>query len=85
MSDGDSYINVAYTKADGEHDCLHYIYSTFGAPTVLVAKTSRSSELEVNLTRFLSPNVTDRAGSLTFTNGTPDTVLAFVFTKVKIL
>lgn len=81
----DSLINVAYTRADGEHDCLHYIYSTFGAPTVLVAKTSSYSHLNVNWKLFLSQNVTDIARSLTFTNDTPETVLALVFTKVNIL
>lgn len=83
MEKDDSYINVAHVTANGSDDALHYIYTSFGAPTVFVAKTSLNATLDFNLTRFVSENVTDRYRSLNFTGGTPDAALALVFTEVK--
>ncbi|NWX39771.1 GLMPA protein, partial [Steatornis caripensis] len=51
-----SSINLLHVRAVGPSDTLHYIWSSIGAPAVLlVATESSSSALRVNWTQLLSP------------------------------
>ncbi len=47
-------MNVAYTKAVGENDTLHYIVSSVGIPGILVAKTPLNSTLELDWKKMFS-------------------------------
>ncbi|NXF39540.1 GLMPA protein, partial [Nyctibius bracteatus] len=76
-----SSVNLLHVRAVGPGDTLHYIWSSIGAPTVLlVATASGSSVLRVNWTRLLSPAP---AGAIWI--DPPSSVVysaAVVFTKV---
>ncbi|KAM6234284.1 glycosylated lysosomal membrane protein [Porphyrio hochstetteri] len=76
-----SSVNLLHVRAVGPSDTLHYVWSSIGAPAVLlVASGSRSSSLRVNWTRLLSPAP---AGAIWI--DPPSSVLysaAVVFTKV---
>ncbi|KAM6039569.1 glycosylated lysosomal membrane protein isoform 2-T2 [Chlamydotis macqueenii] len=77
----DSSVNLLHVRAVGAADTLHYVWSSIGAPAVLlVATKSRSSALGVNWTRLLSPAPAgaiwiDPPGSVVYS-------AAVVFTKV---
>ncbi|NXE16465.1 GLMPA protein, partial [Lophotis ruficrista] len=52
----DSSVNLLHVRAVGAGDTLHYVWSSIGAPAVLlVATESRSSALRIDWTRLLSP------------------------------
>ncbi|XP_071583351.1 glycosylated lysosomal membrane protein isoform X1 [Heliangelus exortis] len=54
-----SSVNLLHVRAVGPRDTLHYIWSSIGAPTVLlVATKSRTSALHINWTQLLSPSPT---------------------------
>ncbi|XP_077183146.1 glycosylated lysosomal membrane protein [Paroedura picta] len=49
--------NLLHVRAVGHNDTIHYVWSTIGAPTVLLVYTgSPSSTLHVNWTKLLSPS-----------------------------
>uniref|UniRef100_A0A8C3KGE4 Glycosylated lysosomal membrane protein n=1 Tax=Calidris pygmaea TaxID=425635 RepID=A0A8C3KGE4_9CHAR len=77
----DSSVNLLHVRAAGPADTLHYVWSSIGAPAVLlVATASGSSVLRVNWTRLLSPAP---AGAIWI--DPPSSVVysaAVVFTKV---
>ncbi|NXT24289.1 GLMPA protein, partial [Syrrhaptes paradoxus] len=51
-----SSVNLLHVRAVGPNDTLHFVWSSIGAPAVLlVATESRSSVLRLNWTRLLSP------------------------------
>ncbi|NWI57755.1 GLMPB protein, partial [Calyptomena viridis] len=51
-----SSVNLLHVRAQGPRDTLHYVWSSIGAPAVLlVATESPSSSLGINWTRLLSP------------------------------
>jgi hypothetical protein len=75
---------VAYTRADGATNTLHYVYSSRGLPTLLVARTGLKSNMTVDWKSFLSSNYSDVKNSVTFTQK-PDYAYAVVFTKVSVL
>nr|XP_030147410.3 glycosylated lysosomal membrane protein isoform X1 [Taeniopygia guttata] len=76
-----SSVNLLHVRALGPEDSLHYVWSSIGAPSVLlVATSSPSSALRVNWTQLLSPNP---AGAVWIEP--PDSVVyatAVVFTKL---
>lgn len=76
-----SSVNLLHVRAAGPGDSLHYVWSSIGAPAVLlVATRSPSSALRVNWTQLLSPSP---AGAIWIEP--PDSVVyssAVVFTKV---
>ncbi|XP_038017814.1 glycosylated lysosomal membrane protein [Motacilla alba alba] len=76
-----SSVNLLHVRAVGPEDSLHYVWSSIGAPSVLlVATQSPSSALRVNWTQLLSPNP---AGAIWIEP--PDSVVystAVVFTKL---
>ncbi|MEE6525706.1 hypothetical protein FKM82_025894, partial [Ascaphus truei] len=51
-----SSVNLLHIRAVGPGSTIHYVWSTIGAPTVLLVYTgSEQSQLRVNWTRLLSP------------------------------
>ncbi|XP_030821026.1 glycosylated lysosomal membrane protein isoform X1 [Camarhynchus parvulus] len=76
-----SSVNLLHVRAVGPGDSLHYVWSSIGAPSVLlVATRSPSSALRVNWTQLLSPSP---AGAVWI--DPPDSVVyssAVVFTKL---
>lgn len=51
-----SSVNVLHVRAVGRSDSLHYVWSSIGAPSVLlVATSSPSSALSIDWSRLLSP------------------------------
>lgn len=76
-----SSVNLLHVQAVGPRDSLHYVWSSIGAPAVLlVATQSPSSALRVNWSQLLSPSP---AGAIWIEP--PDSVVystAVVFTKV---
>ncbi|KGL98527.1 Lysosomal protein NCU-G1-A, partial [Charadrius vociferus] len=76
-----SSVNLLHVRAVGPADTLHYIWSSIGAPAVLlVATASQSSALRINWTQLLSPAP---AGAIWI--DPPSSVVystAVVFTKV---
>ncbi|XP_056366968.1 glycosylated lysosomal membrane protein [Oenanthe melanoleuca] len=77
----DSSVNLLHVQAVGPRDSLHYVWSSIGAPAVLlVATQSPSSALRVNWSQLLSPSP---AGAIWIEP--PDSVVystAVVFTKL---
>uniref|UniRef100_A0A8C8RJR3 Glycosylated lysosomal membrane protein n=1 Tax=Pelusios castaneus TaxID=367368 RepID=A0A8C8RJR3_9SAUR len=76
-----SSVNLLHVRAVGRNDTLHYVWSTIGAPTVLLLYTrSPSSALHVNWTKLLSASPAgaiwiEPPGSVVYST-------AVVFTKV---
>ena len=50
------FINVAYTKAEGKTDTIHYLITSVGTPAVLIAKTKNNVSIHVHWEKFLSKN-----------------------------
>lgn len=78
-----SSVNLLHVRAVGPRDTLHFIWSSIGAPAVLLLVTgSRTSTLGIDWTRLLSPVPTgavwiDPPGSVVYST-------AVVFTKVPL-
>ncbi|XP_065509780.1 glycosylated lysosomal membrane protein [Caloenas nicobarica] len=76
-----SSVNLLHVRAVGPRDTLHFIWSSIGAPAVLLVVTgSRTSTLGIDWSRLLSPAPTgavwiDPPGSVIYST-------AVVFTKV---
>ncbi|XP_074836875.1 glycosylated lysosomal membrane protein [Carettochelys insculpta] len=76
-----SSVNLLHVRAVGQNDTLHYVWSSIGAPTVLLLYTrSESSTLHVNWTKLLSAAPAgaiwiEPAGSVVYST-------AVIFTKV---
>ncbi|KAM9169071.1 glycosylated lysosomal membrane protein [Mergus octosetaceus] len=76
-----SSVNLLHVRAVGPNDTLHYVWSSIGAPAVLLVVTEgTSSTLRVNWTQLLSPAPDgairiEPAGSVVYST-------AVVFTKV---
>ncbi|XP_064620459.1 glycosylated lysosomal membrane protein B-like [Lineus longissimus] len=62
-----SFVNVAHVSAVGSQDSLHYVMSTIGKPTVLVARINNQlKDLSINWEKLLSKNISDLHNSVTF-------------------
>ncbi|XP_069805401.1 glycosylated lysosomal membrane protein [Dendropsophus ebraccatus] len=76
-----SSVNLLHTRAVGNGSTIHYVWSTIGAPTVLLIYTeTQHSDLRVNWTKLLSP---DPHGAITIEPA--DSVLystALTFTRI---
>ncbi|XP_033121781.1 glycosylated lysosomal membrane protein A-like [Anneissia japonica] len=71
--------NLAHVTAVGDSDTLHYIWSTIGGPTILLAVTDQNVNLKINWTRFLQDE--DVSNSISFTVK-PTYTMALVMSKL---
>lgn len=58
--------NLVESKAVGQSDTLHYVYSTLGRPSVLLARTLNGAKMDFEWKKFLSENATVQDGSIKF-------------------
>ena len=77
VDEAHALVDVAYTRADGKHDSLHYISSVLGVPTVFVAQTSLSAALDIDCEKFSQR----KPNSITFSHE-PEYMYGVSFTKV---
>ncbi|XP_038073610.1 glycosylated lysosomal membrane protein A-like [Patiria miniata] len=76
----DGQPNLVHIKGTGENDTIHYLWSSIGAPAVILARTTLGANLTVNWKDLLDGTKT---GSLSFQP--PESVLyssALMFTKL---
>lgn len=71
-------VNLVHVKADGPRDTIHALWSTVGAPSVLVARTANSVNVSVDWKKFLHPgDISDDDAVIHFTSN-PVVVFGFV-------
>jgi hypothetical protein len=70
-------LSLIHVRSQGKKDCLHFIWSFCGAPSLLIARTALSTNLTVDWDRFLSGS----NSSLDF-DVVPDYVFGMSLTKV---
>lgn len=73
--------DVVYVSASGSRDTIHYVYSSNGLPSVLIARTSTNSRLQLNCSQFHSPNDSLVSRSIQFSHP-PDAVMVLIFNRV---
>ncbi|ESO94478.1 hypothetical protein LOTGIDRAFT_118279 [Lottia gigantea] len=56
----ENFANVAYIKAEGSEDVLHYLLSSVGSLTALVIRGKPGSIIEINWEKLLSTNSSER-------------------------
>lgn len=56
--------NIVHVQGSNDDDTLHFIWSTVGAPTVLIAKTDKNVTMEIDWKTLFSP---DPSHALKFT------------------
>ena len=64
-----SFINLVHTWAEDPEDTIHFLYSTRGIPSVLVALTPRDAKLNVTYTKFINDSVESTKNSVYFSAG----------------
>jgi hypothetical protein len=78
-----SYVNLAHISAVGSSDSLHYVTSTIGRPTVLVARIkNKLKDLSINWENLLSKNLSDLQNSVSF-SPQPIYSYAVIFNRVR--
>lgn len=77
----DSYNDVIHIAANGSRDTIHYVYSSNGLPSVLVARTGTDSKLQLDCWRFHSNNASSVAESVQFSHP-PDAVMVLLFNRL---
>ncbi|XP_013793986.1 glycosylated lysosomal membrane protein A-like [Limulus polyphemus] len=75
----DNSINLVHVTAEGDSDVLHYVWSSVGAPSVLIACTSLNSTLEIDWKNLL--NESEVEGSINFSEK-PYYSLGLVLAKI---
>lgn len=70
--------NLIYIRANGENDTIHYLWSTVGSLSMLIARTDLKTNLIVDWESFLSGNCSQ---SISFSSP-PYYTAAVVFTKL---
>ena len=78
----DGYNDVVYVSANGSRDTIHYVYSSNGLPSVLIARTATNSRLQLNCSQFHSSNASVASRSIIFTHP-PDAVMVLLFNQVR--
>ncbi|CAH1254631.1 GLMP [Branchiostoma lanceolatum] len=83
-NNNDTHNNLVHVLARGHRDSLHYVWSTIGAPTVLVVHTtSKDSELRVDWERLLRATNRSISGAITFEpSNAVDFSMAVIFNKI---
>ena len=77
----DPFNDVIHVSAQGSNDTIHYIYSSNGPPSVLIARTDTASMLKFNCSQFHNPDPRSESHSVSFSNQ-PDAVMVLVFSQV---
>jgi len=75
------YNDVIHVLARGSGDTIHYVYSSNGPPSVLIAHTDTNSMLKINCSQFHNPNPHLESHSVSFSQR-PDAVMVLVFSRV---
>jgi len=75
------YNDVIRVSACGSKDTIHYIYSSYGLPSVLIARTDTESGVVFDCSQFHNANTSVESGSVRFTHP-PHAVMVLVFTRV---
>jgi len=73
--------DVIHVLARGSRDAIHYIYSSHGPPSLLVARTDTVTRLQFNCSLFHDANSSVESDSIRF-SGPADEVMVLVFTRV---
>ncbi|KAH3833721.1 glycosylated lysosomal membrane protein-like [Dreissena polymorpha] len=60
-------LSIAHISAEGDSDALHYLVTSLGMPTVLVAKTDPGADVTIDWEKLLSQNDTVRKNAITIT------------------
>jgi len=76
-----NYTDVVHATAHGSRDAIHYVYSTKGVPSLLVAHTSADNKLLLNCSRLHSGNDSAESDSIRFSHPV-DKVMVLVYTRV---
>lgn len=76
-----SSINLLYLKATGSQDVIHTLYSTIGAFTILLFKTSLNATLNINWTELTSNDVSTMYQSINFSEN-PSESTGFVIPTI---
>ena len=77
----DPHNDVVYVSANGSNDTIHYVYSSNGLPSVLIARTSTNSRLQLNCSLFHSHDASLVSRSIQFSHP-PDAVMVLIFNRV---
>ncbi|XP_078697803.1 glycosylated lysosomal membrane protein A-like isoform X1 [Branchiostoma floridae x Branchiostoma belcheri] len=83
-NDNNSHSNLVHVLARGNRDSIHYVWSTIGAPTVLmVHTTSKESKLTVNWEKLLRTTKGGISGAITVEpSNAVDFSMAVIFNKI---
>jgi len=76
--------DVIHVSARGSHDAIHYIYSSYALPSVLIVRTDTESRLTFNCTLFHSQSAQLQSASVSFSHE-PDAVMVLVFSRVCLI
>ncbi|XP_022257747.1 glycosylated lysosomal membrane protein A-like isoform X1 [Limulus polyphemus] len=57
--EGSHFINLVHVSAKGDSDVIHYLWSTFGTPSVLIVQTSLKASLQINWESLLNESVAE--------------------------
>ncbi|XP_033633713.1 glycosylated lysosomal membrane protein B-like [Asterias rubens] len=59
-----SYVNLVHVSARGTNDTIHFLWSSIGAPSVLVVRTTNLAVLQINWEDLIQKNM--KTGSISF-------------------
>lgn len=62
-------VNLIHIRADGTEDSIHYLWSSFNLPSVIVARTATNTNVSVNIEKLKN----FKSGAIVFNS----TLLAF--------
>lgn len=74
----DQNTNVVHIVSEGENDVMHYIWSTYELPSVIVARTMKNTSFLVNTTKLIS----FKEDAITYKGPKPLDSVGLTFTKL---
>lgn len=77
-STSDVNTNIVHIVAEGENDVIHYVWSTYKLPSVIVARTTVNTTLSINSTKLIS----FEKDAIVFKNGKPLESVGLTFDKL---
>ena len=78
------YNDVIHVSARGSQDTVHYVYSSYGLPSVLIARTDADSRLTFNCAAFHNQSTRLESACVSFSHE-PDAVMVLVFSQVCLI